>query len=291
MEGMIPISGKTKLLAVIGSPVAHSQSPKIHNASFSRLGIDAVYLAFDVTLETLPTVAPALKDMGLAGYNVTMPLKQAIMEYMDELSDAARLIGAVNTVAIRDGVAFGDNTDGRGFWQNCREHSFEVQGKRVLVLGAGGAGSAVFVQAALEGASHVSVMNRRGANFQAAEERARLVFEACGVPVSVLDIEDETLFERECTLCDIVVNCTKVGMAPDTQGSLVPQSLMHPGMTVADIVYNPLCTKMIEDARAMGLNTVPGLGMLLWQGAIGEEVWFPGAKMDVEYVSSLLDLA
>lgn len=290
MEKSIPISGKTKLLAVIGSPVAHSQSPKIHNASFERLGIDAVYLAFDVTEESLPVVVPALKEMGLAGYNVTMPLKQAIMDYMDELSDAARLIGAVNTVAIRDGRAFGDNTDGRGFWQNCREHSFEVKGKRVLVLGAGGAGSAVFVEAALEGAASVIVMNRSGVNFRAAEDRAREVSLATGVPVSVLDIEDLERFERECASCDIVVNCTKVGMAPDTGASLVPARLMHPGMTVADIVYNPLRTKMIEDARALGLNTVPGLGMLLWQGAIGEEVWFPGAKMDVSAISDMLDL-
>lgn len=290
MQDVLPISGKTKLLSVIGSPVSHSRSPLMHNASFEQLGINAVYVALDVDLESLPVVAPALAKMGVAGYNVTMPCKQAVMAYVDELSDSAKLIGAVNTVSIRDGKAYGDNTDGKGFWQNCREYGFEIEGKTALILGAGGAGSAIFVEAALEGAKKVIVLNRKGANFNAAVERASKVSDATGCPISALDLEDQECLASSCAECDIVVNCTKVGMCPDEESNLVSPELMHEGMTVADTVYNPLETKMIVEAKKLGLNTIPGLGMLLWQGAIAEEIWFPGAKMDVDHIQKVLGL-
>lgn len=290
MDRSIPISGKTRLLGVIGSPVEHSQSPKIHNVSFDQSGVDAVYVAIEVDLENLPIVAPALMKMGMAGFNVTMPCKQAITEYVDQLSDAAHLIGAVNTVAIRNGKSYGDNTDGKGFWQNCRVHGFEVRNSKVLVLGAGGAGSAIYVEAALEGATEVFILSRRGANFDAAVKRCALVSESTGCIFHVLDLQDVDNLKDACDQCDIVVNCTKIGMSPDEGKSLVPPEYMREGMTVADVVYNPLETKMIKDAKELGLRVVPGLGMLLWQGAIAEEAWFPGIKMDVAAIQKTIGL-
>lgn len=288
MGSLESISGRTKLVGLIGSPVAHSQSPKIHNASFARLGIDAVYLVFDVTPDELSVVAPALADMGLAGYNVTMPCKQAVMGYLDEVSDAARIVGAVNTVAIRDGRTFGDNTDGRGFWRNCREHGFEVAGSRVVVMGAGGAGSAIFVEAALEGAAEVAVFNRPGRRFDEARRRADALSRDTGARVQVEDWNDADALRLACGRCDILVNGSKVGMAPLDGEMPVPAGFLHDGMVVADAVYNPLETKLLRTARERGLPTVPGLGMLLWQGAIAEEVWFPGVRMDVPYVRDVL---
>lgn len=284
----LPISGTTKLVALLGSPVQHSQSPKMHNASFAQLGIDARYLVFDVDVEKLPLVVPALGKMGIVGFNVTMPCKMAIMDYLDELSDSARLIGAVNTVAYRDNKSYGDNTDGRGFWQNCRDCGFEVLGKKVLVLGAGGAGSAVFIEAALEGAQSVSVFNRRGTHFDTACLRAKQAESFTSCPIELTDLANRDALKEAVEACDIVVNCTRVGMVPDQFSSLIPQEWMRQGLTVADTVYNPRETKMICDAKALGLSTVPGLGMLLWQGALAEEIWFPGAHMDVAAIKELL---
>ena len=140
MDGIERITGATKLACLIGSPVAHSASPRMHNASFARMGVDAVYLAFDVAPEELETVAAALVRMKALGYNVTMPHKAAILPLLDEVSDAARLMGAVNTVRIEpDGRTSGHNTDGAGFMRNLAEHGCEVEGKRVVVLGAGSA--------------------------------------------------------------------------------------------------------------------------------------------------------
>lgn len=288
MEGSQAISGRTKLVGLIGSPVAHSQSPKIHNASFSRLGIDAVYLAFDVPAERVPAVASALAAMGVAGYNVTMPCKQAVIACLDRVSDAARLIGAVNTVSVRDGETFGDNTDGRGFWRNCSEHGFDVAGKRVVVMGAGGAASAIFVEAALEGAAWISVFNRPGVRFDDALARASALSNETDVPIDVLDWNDGEALQRACRSCDILVNASKVGMKPLDDMMPVPESCLHDGMVVADIVYDPLETRLLCTARRRGLATVGGLGMLLWQGALAEEVWFPGVRMDVPFVREVL---
>lgn len=290
MDKMACISGKTGLLAVIGSPVGHSLSPRIHNASFSHLGVDAVYLAFDVHIEDLAQVVPAFKKMGMIGFNVTMPLKQAVMDHLDEVSDSARFIGAVNTVLIRDGKAYGDNTDGRGFWCNCREHSFDVKGKNVLVLGAGGAGCAIFVQAALEGAASVTVANRKGANFDSAQKIARDLSAHGGSSVNLVDIEDITALKAACDASDIIVNCTNIGMAPDTEASVIPLGFLHEGLTVADVVYNPLETKLLRDARSLGLPVVPGLGMLVWQAVLAEELWFPDLGIDPSVLQAAVSL-
>lgn len=290
MDKMEGISGKTGLLAVIGSPVGHSLSPCIHNASFAHLGVDAVYLAFDVHPEDLAQVIPAFKKMGVIGFNVTMPLKQAVMGHLDEVSDSARFIGAVNTVLIRNGKTYGDNTDGRGFWRNCREHSFEVRGKNVLVLGAGGAGCSVFVQAALEGAASVTVANRKGLNFDSAEKIASELSAYGGAVVRLVDIEDPAALKSACDASDIVVNCTNIGMAPNTDASVLPVNFLHEGLTVADVVYNPLETKLLRDARSMGLPVVPGLGMLVWQAVLAEEIWFPHCQIDPSVLRSAVSL-
>lgn len=281
------ISGHTKLVGLLGSPVSHSKSPAMHNASFAQLGIDAAYLVFDVKQDDLATVVPALTKMGLAGYNVTMPDKMDILRYLDDLSDAARLMGAVNTVKIEDGKTCGHNTDGAGFMRNLAEHGFEAAGKRMVLLGAGGAGSAIFVQAALDGMAAIDIFNAKDPFYAPAEERAANVAAQTGCAVAVHDLADAEALAACCAQADIIVNASKVGMNPLDDQCLITEDLIHEGVWVADTVYNPLETKLIEMAKAKGNPTVPGLGMMLWQGAIAEEIWF-GVQMDIDYITKLL---
>lgn len=288
MDGIERITGATKLACLIGSPVAHSASPRMHNASFARMGVDAVYLAFDVAPEELETVAAALVRMKALGYNVTMPHKAAILPLLDEVSDAAHLMGAVNTVRIEpDGRTSGHNTDGAGFMRNLAEHGCEVEGKRVVVLGAGGAGSALFVQAALDGAAHVDVFNSRSPRFAPAEERAAKTSALSGCPVAVHDLADRALLRELCLQADVIANATSVGMSPHEDESLLDEGFIPHGAWVADAVYNPRETKLLRTAKALGNPTVPGIGMILWQGAIAEEIWL-GRSMDVDYIRNLL---
>lgn len=288
MEGNARISGRTKLACLIGSPVGHSASPRMHNASFERLGVDAVYLAFDVKPENLADAVRGLSRIGAMGYNVTMPHKAAVIPLLDGISDAARLMGAVNTVKVEtDGRAYGHNTDGAGFLRNLEEHGCPVEGKRVVVLGAGGAGSAIFVQSALDGAAAVDVFNSRSARFQPAVERAAKVEAHCGRPVRVHDLADRDELVRTCAQADVIVNATSVGMAPNVDGCLLEPEMIPSGAWVADAVYNPLETKLLRTAREAGNPAIDGLGMILWQGAIAEEIWL-GQKMDVDYVRSVL---
>lgn len=282
------ITGRTKLACLIGSPVGHSASPRLHNASFAQLGVDAVYLAFDVAPEDLERTVLALPCLGAVGYNVTMPHKAAILPLLDEVSDAARLMGAVNTVKVHDdGRTSGHNTDGAGFWRNMAEHGFDLRGKRVVVLGAGGAGSAIFVQAALDGAAAVDVLNSRSPRFAAAEERAAAVEAHGGCPVRVHDLADRDALAACCAQADVIVNATSVGMAPNQDGCLLSPDLVPAGAWVADAVYNPRETKLVRMAKELGNPAVPGIGMILWQGAIAEEIWL-GRRMDVERMRALL---
>lgn len=288
MDATHAISGRTKLACLIGSPVAHSASPLMHNTSFAQLGVDAVYLAFDVAPTDLERVALALPRMGAIGYNVTMPHKASILPLLDDLSDAARLMGAVNTVKVEaDGRTTGHNTDGAGFWRGMSERGFDVRGKRVVILGAGGAGSALFVQAALEGAASVDVFNSRSPRFQAAVDRAATVEAHTGCAVRVHDLADGEALASCCARADAIVNATNVGMAPHEDGCLLSPALIPAGAWVADAVYNPRETKLLRMAQRRGNPTMPGIDMIIWQGAIAEEIWLD-RRMDVDLVRKLL---
>lgn len=155
------ISGHTKTICLIGSPVEHSLSPAMHTFSFEQLGVDCVYLAYNVEPDQLEAAVNGMKELGFLGYNVTMPHKTYISRYLDELSPAAELMGAINTVVIKDGKAIGHNTDGAGFMRNIKENGVEVVGKKVTVMGAGGAAMAIYTQAALDGVAAIDVYKRK----------------------------------------------------------------------------------------------------------------------------------
>ena len=154
------ISGRTGMFCLIGTPVGHSGSPAMYNYSFQKTGLDNAYLAYDIPLEKTEEAVQALRVLGCKGFNVTMPCKTKVAELVDELSDAAKLIGACNTVVVKDGKLYGNNTDGMGFVRNLKENGVDVKGKKMTIMGAGGAATAVQVQSALDGAAKISIFNR-----------------------------------------------------------------------------------------------------------------------------------
>lgn len=278
------ISGHTRLYALIGSPVGHSGSPAMHNYSFQRLGIDAAYLAFDVSEEKTEDAVDALRTLHAGGFNVTMPCKTETARLVDRLSPAAELIGACNTVVMEeDGTLTGHNTDGVGFVRNLKEHGVEVRGQRIVILGTGGAATAISVQAALDGASEIAIFNRKGGSYANGEKTVEKIRQAVpGISnVYIEDINNSDVLKKAIEQSDILVNATCLGMCPMEEQSPVPAEYLRPGLAVADVVYNPRETRLLREAKEAGCRAViGGIGMLLWQGAEAFSL-FTGREMPV----------
>ena len=283
------ISGHTKLLALIGSPVGHSGSPAMYNYCFEKLGLDYAYVAFDVKEEGVKQALDAMRLFDMRGMNVTMPDKVEAAKYMDELSPAAQIIGAVNTIVNEDGKLIGHMTDGEGFVNNLKDHGVSIEGKKLVVAGGGGAATAIQVQCALDGAKEIAIFNKKDGFFARTEETAEKIKAA--VPtckVKVYDIDDEAKLKEEIALADVFVNATIVGMKPmDDQSVIKDLSMLRSDLVVADIVYNPEETKLLKDAKAAGCICVGGKGMLVWQGASAFRL-YTGEEMPVEEVKELL---
>lgn len=279
----INISGKTKLVGLVGSPVEHSMSPVMHTDSFKQVGVDAVYVAFDVTPDKLGEVVKGLADIGAVGYNVTMPDKTVVGQYLDELSPAAELMGAVNTVVIKDGKSIGHNTDGAGFVENLRHHSFDPEGKVVTIVGAGGAGSAIFTQLALDGVAAINVFNLKDDFWEATKDRVVELSHKTGVPMVLNDLDNKEQLARCVKNSSLFINATRVGMPPLDDQCTIDEDMLHDGLFVADTVYDPRETKLIKMAKKHGLETAPGIEMLLQQAALGEKLWFD-VDMPVDYI-------
>lgn len=280
------IDGRTTMYCLIGTPVGHSGSPAMYNYSFDKTGENSAYLAYDITLEQTEEALKALKLLGCKGFNVTMPCKTKVAGLCDELSDAARLIGASNTVVVKDGKLIGHNTDGMGFVRNLRENGVDVKGKTLTVMGAGGAATAIQVQSALDGAKELYIFNRKDEFYDNALRTAGKIQELlpeCKVTVTPLE---ETGKLYDCIAkSDILVNATKVGMKPlDGESLIQDTSVFRPELVVADAVYNPRETRFVQEAKAAGCKTaLGGIGMLLWQGAAAFHI-FTGKDMPAKEV-------
>lgn len=282
------ISGKTGLLGLIGSPVGHSGSPAMYNYSFETLGLDFAYLAFDIKVDEVKEALEAAKTLHLRGLNVTMPCKNEAARYMDELSPAARIIGAVNTVVNEGGKLIGHITDGQGFVDNLRDHGIEIAGKKITVCGGGGAASAIQVQCALEGVREISIFNNKDAFFERTIQLAEKIRkEKPECVVRVFDLKDEDKMREEIASSDIFANATIVGMKPlDGESVVMDVSMFRPGLVVVDAVYNPKETRMLKEAKEAGCICISGQGMLVWQGAAAFQL-FMGKEMPVEEVKKL----
>lgn len=278
------ITGKTKLTGLLGSPVAHSISPQMHNEAFRQLGLDYVYLAFDVTPEHLESTVLGLKAIGIHGFNLTMPLKVHIIPLLDELTPAARLANAVNTVIIKDGVLIGHNTDGIGYMHSVLDAGYDIIGKKMTLLGAGGAATAICVQAALDGVSAIDMFKRKNASWDDTLAFCRKITDETGCPIRLLDISDQKALAESISDSAILTNATNVGMAPDTEKSPITDiSVLRKDLIVSDIIYNPKETLLLKQAKEAGCPHFNGLYMLLYQGAAAFTYW-TGEKMPIQLI-------
>lgn len=281
---MKQITGHTKLTGLLGSPVSHSISPMMHNEAFKQLDLDYVYLAFDVKEEQLQTVTDGLRDMNVRGFNLTMPHKNAMCKLCDQLSPAAEIIGAVNTIVNDNGKFIGHTTDGSGYMRALREDGHDIVGKKMTMLGAGGAATSIFVQAALDGVSEISIFNRRSPFWNRAESIIRDLTERTNCKINLYDYANPNILKREIAESSILTNGTSVGMAPHTDACLITdKSIFHKDLIVSDVIYNPRKTKLLELAEETGCKTQNGLYMLLYQGAEAFKLW-TGQDMPVELI-------
>jgi shikimate dehydrogenase len=266
MENQWQIDAGTVVYGVFGDPVKHSKSPLMLNRAFREAGVPAVYAAFHVRPEGLAEAVRGVRAMGFGGINVTIPHKVAVMELMDELDETAAAIGAVNTVVHRDGRLIGYNTDGIGYVRSLKEETgMTVEGKRIAVIGAGGAARGIVYALLKEGPERVLVLNRTVSSAErlAADMGRYGAVEGWGL-AELAKMKDEI---------DLLINTTSVGMHPHTEEMPVPADLLASRMTVSDIVYNPRRTKLLAEAEARGLRTHGGLGMFVYQGAYAFEYW------------------
>lgn len=279
------ITGSTVLLGLFGSPVKHSVSPMMHNLSFKALGLDYAYLAFEVGSGEVPQAIAALKAFRMRGANVTMPCKTAVVPLMDRLTPAAQMVDAVNTIINDEGVLTGHITDGEGYLRSLREEGFEISGKKVVLLGAGGAATAICAQAALDGAAQITVFNRN-------EERARNMVSRIegktNCTLEVFPLNDREALKYSLDKSELLINATQVGMKPMEGQSPIPdQSFLHRELFVSDVIYQPRETLLLQMAKETGCRTMNGLGMVLYQGAASFEKW-TGKPMPVELVKKAL---
>ena len=284
---MIPITGHTRLTALLGSPVAHSISPLMHNEAFQLLDLDYTYLCFEVNEETLTAAVDGLKACGIPGFNLTMPNKNKIVELLDELSPAARLIGAVNTVVNDDGHLTGYNTDGVGYMQAVKDAGYDITGKTITIMGAGGAATAICAQAALDGVEKIHIFARETSRFwDRTQKLAENINSTLPCKAVLHENKDTAALAQAISESALLLNATSVGMSPNTEGTIIEDtSLYHPDLIVSDVIYNPRETRFLKEAREAGCRTFNGMYMLLYQGAEAFRLW-TGKEMPVKEIKA-----
>jgi len=272
------INGQTRLVGLIGYPVEHSLSPTMHNRAFAALNLNWCYVPLPVLPERLGEAVSGLRALGFVGANVTVPHKEAVMALLDRVTSEAQAIGAVNTIVVREERSIGYNTDWQGFLTALSEGGFDPQGKRAVILGAGGAARAVVYALAHAGAQ-VAILNRTAARARSLVQDFSSLFSSL-LPHS-LPLTPQTL-EKQTAEAHLLVNTTPVGLWPEVGRSPWPEDLPFPDhLTVFDLVYNPRQTELLRQAQAAGAKVIGGLGMLVHQGAAAFELW-TGEKAPVE---------
>ena len=277
------IDGYTRLAAVVANPIKHSISPFIHNSAFEATNTNGVYLAWEVDAAELAETVANIRRYQMYGINLSMPYKEQVIPYLDQLSAEACLIGAVNTVVNREGTLIGYNTDGKGFFKSLP--SFKISRKRVVLLGAGGAAKAILAQAILDGVSQISVFVR-SSSMEKTRPYLEKIQNATGFRVDLFALEDIQELQDSITQADLLVNATSVGM--DGSSQPIPTSIVLPEkLLVADVIYQPFETPFLKWARNQGNQSINGLGMLLYQAAEAFELW-TGKEMPTDQIWELL---
>lgn len=264
------INKDTRLIGLLGYPLGHSFSPAMQNEAFRAAGLNKLYIPIEVAPEELRDVVRTLPKINFEGCNVTIPHKVKIMDYLDEIDEAAAKIGAVNVITIKDGKLKGYNSDGRGFYRSfVAETGTTVEGKSVFVIGAGGASRAICMTMALQGAEKIYICNRTIEKAVSLSEDIAQKVKPCSVPIQFNSKEMEEALAN----ADVVINTTSVGMHPNTDATPLAKEHLDKRFIVCDIVYNPIKTRLLKEAESLGCKTVTGLAMLVNQGAESFKLW------------------
>lgn len=262
----------------------------MHNEAFAKLGLDYAYLAFEVDNSTLEDAVKGIRALKLRGSNVSMPNKTVVHKYLDELSPAAKLCGAVNTIVNDNGKLIGHITDGTGYMKALKDNNIDVIGKKMTIVGAGGAGTAIEIQAALDGVAEMSIFNRKDEFWENAQRTVEKINSNTNCKATLYDLEDLDKLKEEIASSYLFANATGMGMKPLEGQTYIPdKSFFRPDLIVTDVVYFPRETEMLKMAKEVGCKTMNGLGMMLFQGSAAFELW-TGQSMPIEYMKEKLDI-
>lgn len=285
------IDGHTELVGLMAYPIRHSSSPAMQNEAFAKLGYNLAYLAFEIGADEIEDAVKAIRTLKMRGSNVSMPNKTLVGQYLDELSPAAQMCGAVNTIVNKDGHLVGHITDGIGFMASLKDNDIDPIGKKMTIVGCGGAATAIEIQAALDGVAELSIFNIKDNFFERGIETVKKINEQTNCKATLYDLADLDQLKKEMDESYIFVNATGAGMKPLEDVSVVPdKSFFRPELIVVDVPYSPLETKMRKMAKEVGCKTMNGLGMMLFQGSAAFELW-TGTPMPIEHMKKILNIS
>ncbi|PTM59553.1 shikimate dehydrogenase [Desmospora activa] len=275
------ITSQVRPVGLLGRPVAHSKSPQMMNAAFQHRNLPYVYLAFDVEKERMADAVVGMASLGFQGFNVTIPYKVAVMDYLDEVEEAAQAIGAVNTVVRQENRWVGTNTDGEGYLRSLSDETgFNPRGEAVTIVGAGGAARAVGYALARAGAASIAIVNRTPAKADELAHRLSRWTKAEGIAPARLG--------EAIARSSLVVQTTSIGMHPHVDDTPIKKELLHAGLLVSDLIYHPRETRLLREAKEAGILIHEGLGMLVHQAALAFERW-TGREAPVESMRQRLE--
>lgn len=285
---MTRIDGNTRLIGLMATPIRHSLSPQMQNLALEKLGLNYVYMAFEVGNDTLKEAIESIRTLDMLGSNVSMPNKKEVIKYLDDLSPAAKLSGAVNTIVNKNNKLIGHITDGTGFMQSLKSEGINAVGKKVVIIGAGGAGTAIAIQAALDGVKEIDIFNINDNYYENALRNAEIINEETKCTANAYNLENESILKEKMAKADIFINATGVGMKPlENESVIKDSSFLHSNLVVCDVVYYPKETILLKMAKEKGCTTINGLGMMLYQGAYAFNLW-TNEEMPVEYIKEIM---
>lgn len=276
------ISGKTELVGLFGMPLGHTMSPRMHNQVFNDAGIDLVYIPLPCTLENIGSAVSALRIFPFKGVNVTIPYKEAVIPYLDHVSDISRLIGAVNTITVKDGKLFGTTTDPLGFKRGLAKAGVSLMGQKVAILGSGGTARTIAFALCMD--AEVSAVTLFARNTLRLGELAQEINQGTNFPIKTDILSNFSDVSNDYT---IIIQATSVGMYPNNHATPIDLNALHAHHIVCDVIYNPLETLLMQKAKALGCKVVGGLPMLIYQGMASVELWLGKAPDESLYFKAL----
>lgn len=284
------ITGKTELIGLIATPIRHSKSPIMHNAAFQKLGLDYAYLVFEVGEKELEDTIKGFRAMKVRGWNVSMPNKTIIGQYLDHITPVAIMCGAINTVINDNGILTGTITDGTGYMRSLKDNDIDIIGKKITIVGAGGAATAICIQAALDGVKEISIFNRDDEFYKRGEINVKNINEQTKCKATLYHLEDHEALRREIADSVIFINATNVGMNPLEDQMILPNiDYLNKDIIVSDVIYMPEKTLLLKEAEKIGCKTINGIGMMLYQGAEAFKLW-TGKDMPIDDVKEVLNI-